>query len=79
MDIFASECAAREVAIRNHRQAARRQLEHECQSKIAASDTKLEQALAKYRPSQGILDLRMKIRALGLSRRVVDYTEKSRL
>jgi len=79
MDVFASECAAREVAIRNHRQVARRQLELECQAKVSASDTKLEQALAKYRPSQAILDLRMKIRALGLSRRAVDYTEKARL
>ncbi len=79
MDVFASECAAREVAIRNHRQVARRQLELECQAKVSACDTKLEQALAKYRPSQGILDLRMKIRALGLSRRAVDYTEKGRL
>jgi len=79
MDMFASECAAREVAIRHHRLAARAQLEEECESKVAASNAKLQSSLAKYRPSQNILDLRMKIRALGLSRRAMDYTEKTRL
>ena len=79
MDAFASECASREVAIRTHRAAARQHLESEHQARVAAAEEKLALALGRYRPSQSVLDLRMRIRALGLSRRAVDVSEKGRL
>ena len=76
LDAFASECAEREVAIKQHREAAKLQLDRECAGKLAECDARLSALLRRFRPSQTILDLKAQQRSMAAARHSIAAPEQ---